>query len=38
VRIPLRIASRAVAAAAMILYPRDRVRALQREFYSYSVW
>jgi hypothetical protein len=38
VRIPLRIASRAVAAAVMILYPRERVRALQREFYSYSVW
>ena len=38
VRIPLRIASRMVAAAAMILYPRERVRALQREFYSYSVW
>ncbi|RYD18387.1 MAG: glycosyltransferase [Verrucomicrobiaceae bacterium] len=31
-------ASRAVAMVLLALYPRERVRALQREFYEYSVW
>jgi hypothetical protein len=37
-RIPLRLASRLVAAVTMLVYPRERVRGLQKEFYSYSVW
>jgi glycosyltransferase involved in cell wall biosynthesis len=31
-------ASRAVAMVLLTLYPHARVRALQREFYEYSVW
>ncbi|MES2661645.1 MAG: glycosyltransferase family 2 protein [Verrucomicrobiota bacterium] len=31
-------ASRGVAMILLTLYPRERVRALQREFYEYSVW
>ena len=31
-------ASRAIAMILLLLYPRVRVRALQREFYEYSVW
>ena len=31
-------ASRAVAMVLLVFYPRVRVRALQREFYEYSVW
>ncbi len=31
-------ASRGVAMVLLVLYPRERVRALQREFYEYSVW
>lgn len=30
--------SRGVALALLATYPRFRVRALQREFYSYSIW
>ena len=31
-------ASRAVAMVLLAIYPRERVRALQREFYEYSIW
>jgi glycosyltransferase involved in cell wall biosynthesis len=31
-------ASRVVAMGLLAVYPRERVRALQREFYEYSVW
>lgn len=31
-------ASRCVAAVLLVLYPQVRVRALQREYYQYSVW
>lgn len=31
-------ASRGVAMVLLALYPQERVRALQREFYEYSVW
>jgi hypothetical protein len=30
--------SRMIAMALLVFYPRVRVRALQREFYEYSVW
>lgn len=30
--------SRGFAMILLVLYPRERVRALQREFYEYSVW
>lgn len=37
-RAPARLLSKAFAALAMVLYPVERVRGLQREFYLYSVW
>ncbi len=37
-RLLLRGMSKAVAMAALALYPREHVRSLQREFYEYSVW
>lgn len=33
-----RLMSQAVAAVLLAVYPRHHVRALQREFYDYSVW
>jgi glycosyltransferase involved in cell wall biosynthesis len=38
VRLVSLTASRAVAMILLALYPRERVRALQREFYEYSIW
>lgn len=38
VRLVSLTASRGVAMLLLALYPRERVRALQREFYEYSVW
>lgn len=38
VRIVALGASRGLALILLMLYPRVRVRALQREFYEYSVW
>ena len=37
-RLALRGASKAVALLLLSIYPREHVRALQREFYIYSVW
>jgi glycosyltransferase involved in cell wall biosynthesis len=37
-RLPARLFSKLLAAVAMVLYPAERVRGLQREFYAYSVW
>lgn len=34
----LRVLSQGVAMVLLSLYPREHVRALQREFYEYSVW
>jgi len=38
IRLASLTASRAFAMVLLALYPRERVRALQREFYEYSVW
>ncbi|MEI6674028.1 MAG: glycosyltransferase family 2 protein [Verrucomicrobiota bacterium] len=37
-RMALRVLSRGVAMVLLLLYPLEHVRALQREFYQYSVW
>jgi glycosyltransferase involved in cell wall biosynthesis len=37
-RMLLRGLSKGVASALLVAYPREHVRALQREFYQYSVW
>lgn len=37
-RTSLRFMSRAVSAALLSVFPREQVRALQNEFYVYSVW